>query len=848
MNLLAKVVIALVAGTFIGIRIIERDTHFLAVSQRRAIALFNDTFACRAQACLQRIHPFTPALHARNICVHDEQTSADWHWSADELSVRSAWLSALKKKVAPLSIAARGITIYSKWDNGLALWPHLQKMFFENSPIPIALQRITVEAITAVIHDPMRAMLLRLQGDLQVKAAGPHTQIQLKIRDGAWWYQGTRVCTALTASTTIVHDAEGTNVQLTGTVLVPAIDSTRACQITVRTHQQQLIVQLHDGAGDVLITATYDISHDTVHICGALPLAVLHPFVPQLSTLSVAGRVSFEATITQVTGALSMTGTISHAVGGRYAITVSNKADTTIITAKPLEIPAFMRNAFAFAQNTQLVMHWKQGSLAVLQVQAPCVYKKRTAIALALRAQRTATHTQAHMNIGPCRINATFDAHGVLTQGALLYNKNVIAPLHYDARTATYSADIDLQSFKVHGVGKVRVGYSHAHPTQLRVQLLDGHIPIPGIYNIIRAFDGTITADPTNGSIVVAVPEITCHQGTARIEATVHIDEHDTWVRGIAQGMHLLVNYKKDFFGLLSGTLMGQYRAGRASLSTAFLVDEGQYNKNIFAGFFVRERALRYPAWYDRVRAIPCTIDGRVTTREAVRVDTSLLEGAIHAQMHMHGQLSDAPLEGTIQLAQGTLKFPACPLALSYGSVTLKPHELSNPHIAFEAKGLFKKHSLLLRAQGTVQNPTLLFESTPPLSQEQIITLLLAGSEDGSLLLMMPTLIMGQMQQLLFGPEQTQTRLDSFFKGLLSPLKRMRLVPSFFDQTGRGGFRGKIDVDVSDRLKASLQKNFNLTEDSTIEVEYAISDDTSVRAIKDERGDVGGEIEMRFKF
>src|SRR5581483_3576363 len=96
--------------------------------------------------------------------------------------------------------------------------------------------------------------------------------------------------------------------------------------------------------------------------------------------------------------------------------------------------------------------------------------------------------------------------------------------------------------------------------------------------------------------------------------------------------------------------------------------------------------------------------------------------------------------------------------------------------------------------------------------------------------------------------EQSPLKLDSHFKSWLKPFKNIHLVPSFTDQTGRGGLRGAIEIDVNERTHALIQKNFNLTEDTRFEVEYLLSDDITVRGIRDERKDVGGEVEMRWKF
>ena len=89
---------------------------------------------------------------------------------------------------------------------------------------------------------------------------------------------------------------------------------------------------------------------------------------------------------------------------------------------------------------------------------------------------------------------------------------------------------------------------------------------------------------------------------------------------------------------------------------------------------------------------------------------------------------------------------------------------------------------------------------------------------------------------------------ESLVPQWLKPFERISFIPRFTDQTGRGGLKGIIEVDVNDRLRASVEKNFSLSENASAEVEYLLSDDVSLKVNKDDRSDLGAELEMRFKF
>jgi len=85
-------------------------------------------------------------------------------------------------------------------------------------------------------------------------------------------------------------------------------------------------------------------------------------------------------------------------------------------------------------------------------------------------------------------------------------------------------------------------------------------------------------------------------------------------------------------------------------------------------------------------------------------------------------------------------------------------------------------------------------------------------------------------------------------KKVFNPFKHIHLVPSFIDQTGRGGLRAAIEIDINEQWRACIQKNFSLSEDTRFEVDYFLSDDICFKGVRDEHRDVSAEVEMRWKF
>jgi hypothetical protein len=101
---------------------------------------------------------------------------------------------------------------------------------------------------------------------------------------------------------------------------------------------------------------------------------------------------------------------------------------------------------------------------------------------------------------------------------------------------------------------------------------------------------------------------------------------------------------------------------------------------------------------------------------------------------------------------------------------------------------------------------------------------------------------------LVLGGKSLQPAASKFFTKLAKPFQYIQLTPNFIDQTGRGGIKGTLSVDITPQLHAQVQKDINLQEDLSFQIEYYLTDNLNLKAIRDARGDVGAQAELSFKF
>lgn len=386
---------------------------------------------------------------------------------------------------------------------------------------------------------------------------------------------------------------------------------------------------------------------------------------------------------------------------------------------------------------------------------------------------------------------------------------------------------------------------------KLDVQLRDGLIRLPQTYNFINACDAHIVCDWAQKNMSINDLHIGLHRGSINSTRTI-VQLNDTYNVHYAYAPFVfescLFNIKKDLFALFSGTLAISKKDDQlAHAKGSFVVERSYVKENLYSASFQKNIAgLTYLMVDADKQNMSCDIS--IETKEPIRVDTAFLEAQAKLALHIANTVRDPKLSGSIELISGNLAFPYKPLLITKGSIYFMPDQLFDPLIELAAKNKIKNYTIGLQVTGSLLNHHIALEASPPLTDEQIIALLLVGSKEQSLNIVMPALLMHNLKSLLFDSEQSPLKLNSFFKSWMKPFKNINLVPSFGDQTGRGGLRGAIEIEISDRLRAMAQRNFSLSEDTRFEVEYSLSDDITLRGIRNERKDVATEVEMKWKF
>jgi len=385
----------------------------------------------------------------------------------------------------------------------------------------------------------------------------------------------------------------------------------------------------------------------------------------------------------------------------------------------------------------------------------------------------------------------------------------------------------------------------------VRLKLEDASVRVPYIYNVIEQASASLQFFLKKRLLRMEDVRIKLHKGvldSSRIVVQLDTDNHISFLYAPIRWHDCFMSWDKNLFVCCSGAGFVGYTPTEGALVSGFvMIDRSHIGSNIFASEFQRQLTAVSSRPFTDSPKVRLQVHG--TTRRPLQVKTSFLEASGHADLHVEGPSSNLMVHGKIDEVQGSFLFPYKPLFIRNATLEMLPHQgAGDSTVEVVAENAIKGYHIEMRISGSANAPKISFSSTPQLSEEQIIGLLWGGSEEGSLYVAMSASIMQSLEKLIVGPSENSSHLMTSLKNFFKPLGSVRFVPSFTDQSARGGLRGSLAVEVNDRLRGTIKQNFDLPQDVMLEVEYALSDDARIRGFKDERGDLGAEFETSWKF
>jgi len=852
------------------------------------------------------LYIFTGSITLNDVTVTARNT-AQWYWSAKTFRLSFSWIELLLYGTIDLTIYLADLIMESAYDGSLAIKPHLYTSFFANTlSLPVILKQFSLQRAYFRAHDKHNQTCFILDYSCQLKKINNALKAIVRINNGESTYNerilfkqlyGTIELNASSVETqphVIVNgscsaqipylDAHHTQCHIAGNWhdnqgSLSIKNSNNSFDINTRVHNSDIIITANTPLSSIyrLIYNTNDRSWLTgscqLHAKGDIKKTQLHGHIlfKEIAAASTPigslGRVTFDKLHNAWSGTMYGQRKSGIACSGSWqfneetgngTIRVVNDTALYITPSSQWSIPAhdselrgyFNNNGYVQGKFRCNAQHAKLRS--TVQTEGTIIGNKK---ALAIKGQLGSNTYQAeiathpHVYLTSCQYN---DSQKKSLINLHANNKNhhaVMGKIDFgcirEALNLFYSYDLQGEGqFDTHII-------KQKNGLEFSMKLVNGTIRLPQTYNFINKFCTKLIINWASQQLIIKDLQCQLHKGSLYSKRAI-VQYTDDGLLSFAHVplffQNCLLNIQKDLFAIVSGRLFfNQPLYDTPRLQGMVIFDSSQLNENLFS-HTVHHSLIHNAKNMFISSTADMNLDIDVLTAHPVRVKTPFLETDAQLRIAISNTLHHPNLVGHINLNSGELSFPYKPLYISKGSIYFMPNQLYDPMIELEARNTIKKFNINMHVTGSVQNHNISLSSSPPLSEEQIVALLLVGSQEESLNIVMPALLIQNIKQLLFGSEQTRTRIERYFTGFLKPFKHITLVPSFVDQTGRGGLRGAVEINVHERLRALIQKNFSLTEDTRFEVEYMLSDDISLRGVRDERRDISGELEMRWKF
>lgn len=387
------------------------------------------------------------------------------------------------------------------------------------------------------------------------------------------------------------------------------------------------------------------------------------------------------------------------------------------------------------------------------------------------------------------------------------------------------------------------------------IALKKGSLYIPESHNLIEAGDINISFFPVERKIQLSKSSLLFHKGFIKIpQASMSFapDFSLTSLHCPLEVNDLFLNWKRDLYAFIYGDILISKQQeepfnveGSIFLKRSFLKD------SIFPESTGDKLFLPpLPSSSLAQEAVAVNLD--VATEKPMKIKTQTLDAHANVSfniryIHKKDEFNVPKITGTLTLDQGQLKFLQHTLFIEHGRVLFLTQQLNDPIIELTAKNRINKYLITLHATGSLQKPTIILESVPELTEEQILNVLLSGSQETTLQKDLPAILLQNLNVVLMGSKRLPKKTSSWLTRLTRPFKYIQIAPDFTDQSGRGGIKGIVSVSLTEQLHAQFQKNFNLQEDFAFHVGYLLSDDIYLKVVKDQRGELGAELEVRFK-
>ncbi len=230
-------------------------------------------------------------------------------------------------------------------------------------------------------------------------------------------------------------------------------------------------------------------------------------------------------------------------------------------------------------------------------------------------------------------------------------------------------------------------------------------------------------------------------------------------------------------------------------------------------------------------------LDVHVTSAPQLDINNSYAKVAGDIDLFVRGTTAEPSVLGHVSITEGEATFAGTHYVLQHGDIYFTNPVKINPTIDLEASAHVEDYDVIIGLHGTPAKLQPTFRSEPPLSEQDIFSLLALGRT--------------QEEQAIYSEQQTQAGVnstaDSILGGALNATVSSRINklfgggnvkidPTFVSGTGNSTARITVQQQISKNGTVQYATNVNSTAQQLIQGQYNLTPNVSIVGLRDESG------------
>lgn len=469
-----------------------------------------------------------------------------------------------------------------------------------------------------------------------------------------------------------------------------------------------------------------------------------------------------------------------------------------------------------------------------------------------------ATVQQFEVSLAGVALKSDGAMHATLTDGRVHLD-----PLHITGEDTNLRAEgsigalTETHDLNLHADGSVNMKLA---------QTLDSDLDASGHVDFNVDASGTFARPALTGDVKftnVSVALLDFPNGLSKMNGTLKFDQDRLDVENLTAesgGGQLtlggFVTYQQGLYGDLSATAKGvriRYPQGISSMVNATLRMQGTQQSSLLSGNvtitrFVIGSQLDLAAFNSATGGVTLPpnpdapsnhvrLDIHVVSASQLDFQNSYAKLAGDVDLRVRGTVAQPSVLGHVSITEGNATFAGTKYELQHGDIYFSNPVRINPTLDLSATAHVEDYDITIGLTGTASKPVPVFRSEPPLSEQDIFSLLALGRT--------------QEEQQIYSNMQEQAGVNSTADALLggalnatlsSRIQKLfgggsvKIDPTFVSGTGNSTARITVEQQVSKNATLTYATNVNSTAQQLIQAQLNLTENLSVIAVRDETG------------